>query len=126
MSQAPYSLVYDAAQVRLAEFGLHLLALEADDLPDDGPVGQLLDLHQGLETAARLPAGADQDAVLGDLMERYGLGAVGVDPFLRAQLPLLSAGGSQVVPLVLNINGYDVVVNGYLVGMGAVLVPNPL
>jgi hypothetical protein len=108
MKQAPYSSVYDAASVRLAEFGQHLLELEADDLPDDLPVGQLLDLYQGLETAAGLRAGADQD---------------GIDPFRRAQLPAVPPTGATVRRLVLGVNGRAARVNGKLVGVGAELVP---
>lgn len=123
MSQALYSTVYDAAQVRLTEFGEHLLEREADDLPTEHVVGQLLDLNQGLETAARLPLGADQDAVLGDLIERYALGAVGTDPFLRAQLPPVPTAGATVRRFVLGVNGKAVGVNSKLVGVGAALVP---
>jgi hypothetical protein len=126
MSQANYSLVYDAAQVRLKEFGEHIIELESDDLPDDLPVGQLVDLYQGLETAARLPTGPEQDAVLGDLMERYALGAVGIDPFLRAQLPAIPTTGAVVRRLVLGVNGGVARVNSAFVGVGAALVPAPV
>jgi hypothetical protein len=120
-----YASVYDAAQVRLDQFAAEYQRLKSEVLPYMRPVRQAIDLRLGLERAAKLPAGADQDTVLGYLIETYGLLAVGADPFLRAQLPLVPTQGATIRRRVLAGNGKAMLLSRKLVPTGARLVPNP-
>lgn len=120
------AFVFDAAQVRLAEFAQFILDREAQGLGTEPEELALLDLRFGLEVLAQLPPGGDQDAVAGYLIERYGLRAVGTDPFLRPLLPPVPVAGAAVRRFVLSINARALVANTALVGLGAELVPTPV
>lgn len=127
LTQAPLFDVWAAATVRLAEYGRALLAEEQKEWNDPQELARwearLIDLRLGMEKVAVEQDADKRELLLGYLQETHRLLAAYVDPLLRPLRPLLSAGGNLVVPLVLNLNGFDVVVNGFLVGMGAVLVP---
>lgn len=112
MIEAAYALVYDAGQVRLAQFAQEYLSRKGKGLNVDRVVAQLRHLHHGLETVALLPNGADRDNVVGLLIETYGLLAVAQDPMLRPLLPLIPTTGATVVPGVLAIGGRVLVANG--------------
>ena len=125
MTEAPNAAVFYAAQVQLMELGRTLLAREAAGLPTAAREASLLDLRFGLERAAQLLPGPDQDAVLGYLIETYGLLAVGTDPFLRPLLPPVPATGAVVRYRVRAANGRAVGANARFIGAGAVLAPVP-
>lgn len=124
-NQATYASVYDAAQVRLAQFAREYQRLKDEGLPFMRPVAQALDLRLGLERAALLPVGVEQDTLLAYLIETYGLLAVAPDPFLRATLPVVPANGALVKRRPLSINGQVLRLNGKVLCLGAYLVPYP-
>ena len=126
MLEAAFAPLFDAAQVRLAQFGQAVLSREARGLDTQAEEAALLDLRFGLEAIAQLLPGADQDAVIGYLIERYGLLRVGTDPFLRPLLPPVPVGGATVRRYVLSINARAIVANSTLIGVGAALVPTPV
>ena len=123
MTERPFSQVYDAAQVRLAQLGQRLQAERRDSLPYLHTVRAINNLLFGLETVAQLPAGPAQNMVAGYLIETYGLGAVATDPFLRPLLPPIPAAGAAVRLRVRAANGNAVFANGAYISAGAVLTP---
>ena len=126
MLEASFAPLFDAAQVRLSQFGQAILAREALGL-DTGPEEMaVLDLRFGLEVIAQLPPGTDQDIVIGYLIETYGLLAVGTDPFLRPLLPPVPITGATVRRFIISVNSRAIVANSSLIGMGGTLVPTPV
>lgn len=126
MISATLAQVYGPGRVRLAQLAQQFAALEAAGLPTDRVEYSILDLAFGLEVAAQLPNGPDLDAVLGYLIETYGLLAVATDPLLRPLLPPIPATGAVVRRFVLSINARALVANTALIGIGAALVPTPV
>lgn len=122
MIEAAYALVYDAGQVRLAQFGATYLDRQQRGLDVSRVVAQLRHLHHGLEVVALLPVGPDNDAVVALLIETYGLLAVAQDPFLRPLLPVVPTTGATVSARVLAIGDRAVVVAGKLLVLGRRLV----
>ena len=123
MLEATFAQVCDAGQVRLAEMGAQLLRREANGLMTNAVENAIVHLRLGLEAAAQLAPGPDQDAVLGYLIETYGLLAALTDPLLRPLLPTIPATGSVVVRRVLGIGGRALSANGKLLAIGATLIP---
>ena len=129
--QALLSLVYSAGIARATGFAAQLdKLLAADDSVNEAAVvecaARLNDLCFGLETAAQLPAGAAQDAVLAYLLNTYALNAVATDPFLRPLLPALPLSGATVRYRVLAANGRPLRANGRLLAGGATLEVPPI
>lgn len=125
MTEALNAAVFDAAQVELMEMGRTLLAREVAGRTTVRAEAGLLDLRFGLERAAQLLPGVDQDAVLGYLIETYGLLAIGTDPFLRPLLPPVPTAGAVVRYRVRAANGRAVGANARFIGSGAILSPVP-
>lgn len=121
MISATLVQVCGPARVRLAQLAAQFAALEAAGLPTERVEYSILDLAFGLEVAAQLPNGPDLDAVLGYLIENYGLLAVATDPLLRPLLPPIPATGAVVRRLVLGIGGAALRANAALIGLGAEL-----
>lgn len=112
MLEATLASVFDAAQVRLAQLGQSILDREEMGLDTEPEELAALDLRFGLETAAQLPEGRDRDAVVGYLIETYGLNAAfAADPFLRPLLPPIPTAGATVRFYVLG-TGYPARVLG--------------
>lgn len=123
MLEATFAQVCDAGQLRAAELGRELLRLDALGLPTAAVEQAIVHLRLGLEAAAQLAPGADQDAVLGYLIETYGLVAALTDPLLRPLLPPIAATGATVVRRVLGIGGRALSANSQLLALGATLIP---
>ncbi|TGE29794.1 hypothetical protein [Hymenobacter metallicola] len=110
-----------AAQVRLAELGAHLLYLEKECLPTFAVEASMLHLKLGLEQIALEADPGVREALAGSLQELYGLLAVGTDPFLRAQFPVIPTTGATVRHRVLVVNGKLLVVNSKLLVLSSTL-----
>ena len=128
--QVSLAQVYSAGIARATGFAQQLDALLA--LDDEQVQGQLADLVArvndlcfGLETAAQLPVGTEQDRVLAYLWNTYALGAVAQDPFLRPLLPPIPTTGATVRRFVLGTGNGRVLGNlGRLLGTRTTLEPN--
>lgn len=119
-----YANLYDPAQVRLNQLGEALLAAEAEVLPTDRIELAVADLFQGLDALAVEADPGHRELLGGYLNEVYGLLSVGLDPFLRAALPPLSAGGNQIRYKVRGINGkVRLFNNALLIARSAELLP---
>ena len=124
MLEATFAQVCDAGQVRLAQLGAYLLQRDGMGLPTADLEQSIVHLRLGLEVAAQLAPGLDQDAVLGYLIETYGLLAALTDPLLRPLLPPIPTTGATVVRRVLGIGGRALAANGKLIALGGTLIPN--
>ena len=123
MVEATFAQVCDAGQIRTAELGAELLRREGLGLSTTDVEQAIIHLRLGLEAAAQLAPGPDQDAVLGYLIETYGLVAALTDPLLRPLLPPIPVNGAVVVRRVLGIAGRALSANGQLLAVGATLIP---
>jgi hypothetical protein len=118
--------VVDAGLVRIAELGKQFLYLRSNYQPTTKVVRSIIDLRQKLEALALSTSAIEQDMLKSYVQEVYGLFAIYTDPMLRAVLPPVSAAGNKLVPLVLSVNGSNLVVNGSYIRRGYILVPNDI
>ena len=123
MLEATFAQVCDAGRVRSAQLAFQLKRHRREGLPTVDLATSIVHLRLGLEAAAQLAPGPDQDTVLGYLIETYGLLAALTDPLLRPLLPTIPATGSVVVRRVLGIGGRALSANGKLLAIGATLIP---
>ena len=122
--EALFSAVYDAAQVQLSRRMLMLLTREKAGLATDRLVYEIVNLGLGLEVISQLGPGPDRDAVIGYLIETYGLLSTGTDPLLRPLLPPIPSTGATVSRFVLSINSRALRANNALIAIGGKLIPN--
>jgi len=127
-TQASINDVYAAGVVRGAEFGAALVKELGRRVPNKNMVrdieARIIDLRRGLEEAALESRPAQRDVILGYLQSTYGLVPAALDPLLRPLLPPLSPNGNMLVPVVLSVNGFNLVVNNRYIRRGYVIVPN--
>jgi len=116
--------VVDAGLVRIAELGKRLLYLRANHQPVRDVALSIIDLRQKLEALAVTASVVEAEVLKRYVQETYGLFVIYTDPILRALQPVVSAAGNTLVPIILSVNGYNLVVNGRYIRRGYALVPN--